>query len=271
MSIQRLQSHWGFTKMPFGASLAPSMLHRSGGHAEAVARIGWCIEQHALGVITGEVGAGKTVAVRAATAALEASRHVTIYLPNPSVGVRGMLTHVVSALGAVPSFYTATLVPQAAEALAAEHAERGRTPVVIFDEAHLLDNAQLEAVRMLTNHNMDSGAPFAVLLIGQPTLRQRLRLGVLAALDQRIGVRYALAGMDATETGEYITHHLKLAGRADTLFSADAITLVHNASRGHPRAVNNLAVNALTAAFARDNAIVDEKAARIAISETGAD
>lgn len=33
--------------------------------------------------------------------------------------------------------YTATLVPQAGDALAGEHAERGRTPVMIFDEAHL--------------------------------------------------------------------------------------------------------------------------------------
>jgi type II secretory pathway predicted ATPase ExeA len=214
----RLQAHWGFTRMPFGRALAPSMLHRHDGHAEAVARIGWCIDQHAIGVVTGEVGAGKTVAVRAATAALDSSRHVVIYLPNPSVGVRGMLHHVVSALGHTPRFYTATLVPQAAAALASEHAERGRTPIVIFDEAHLLDNTQLEAVRMLTNHDMDSGAPFAALLIGQPTLRQRLRLGVLAALDQRITVRYALAGMNPKETGDYITHHVKIAGRSDTLF-----------------------------------------------------
>ena len=69
---------------------------------------------------------------------------------------------------------------------------------MLFDEAHLLDNAQLEAVRMLTNHEMDSGAPFAALLVGQPSLRHRLRLGVLAALDQRISVRYALSGMTAT-------------------------------------------------------------------------
>jgi type II secretory pathway predicted ATPase ExeA len=259
MSIQRLQDHWGFTRMPFGCSLAPSMLHRHDGHAEAVARIGWCIDQHALGVITGEVGAGKTVAVRAATAALDTSR------------VRGMLHHIVAALGQVPSFYTATLVPQAAVALAAEHAERGRTPILVFDEAHLLDNAQLEAVRMLTNHEMDSGAPFAALLVGQPTLRHRLRLGVLAALDQRISVRYALAGMTAAETADYITHHVNIAGRADTLFSADATTLIHNASRGYPRAINNIAVNALTSAFARNSTIVDEKAARIAISEAGAD
>jgi len=67
-----------------------------------------------------------------------------------------------------------------------------------------------------------------------------------------------------------VPHHCKIAGRADTLFSDDAIALIHNASRGHPRAVNNLALHALTAAFATDHAIVDEKAARVAISENAA-
>lgn len=271
MSIERLQAHYGFTRMPFGRNLAPSMLHRHPGHAEAVARITWCVDQHAIGVITGEVGAGKTVAIRSATAALDPARHVIIYLPNPSVGVRGMLHHIVTALGRVPSFYTATLAPQAAEALAAEHAERGRTPVVVIDEAHLLDNAQMEAIRMLTNHDMDSGSPFAALLVGQPTLRHRLKLGVLAALDQRIAVRYALAGMAPTDTADYISHHLTIAGRSDPLFSDDAVTLIHTAARGHPRAVNNLAVHALTAAFAAKAAIVDEKAARIAVTESGHD
>ena len=78
-----MQTYFGFTRMPFGRDLAPGMLHRHRSHAEAVARITWCIEQHHIGVITGEVGAGKTVAIRAATAALDASRHVTIYLRQP--------------------------------------------------------------------------------------------------------------------------------------------------------------------------------------------
>jgi hypothetical protein len=133
MSIELMQTYFGFTRMPFGRNLAPGMLHRHRSHAEAVARITWCIEQHHIGVITGEVGAGKTVAIRAATAALDASRHVTIYLANPVVGVRGILHHIVAALGGVPSFYTSTLIAQAADALAGEQAERGRTPVVVID------------------------------------------------------------------------------------------------------------------------------------------
>ena len=103
MNIQLLQAHWGFRRMPFGRSLAPSMRHRQDGHAEAVARIGWCIDQHALRGITGDVGAGKTVAVRAATTNLDRSRHVVICLPNPPVGMRGMLHHVVSAPRQTPS------------------------------------------------------------------------------------------------------------------------------------------------------------------------
>jgi type II secretory pathway predicted ATPase ExeA len=271
MSVQLLQSHWGFTRMPFGRDLAASMLHRHRSHQEAVARITWCIEQHHIGVITGEVGAGKTVAIRAAITALDASRHAPIYIANPSIGIRGLLHHIVAALGAVPSFYTATLVAQAAQALAGEQAERGRTPVVIVDEAHLLDHAQMEAIRMLTNHDMDSGSPFATMLVGQPTLRQRMRLGVLAALDQRIGMRYAMPAMTPEETTDYIHHHIKIAGRADALFTQDAITVIHTASRGYPRAVNNIAVHALTAAYAAKNPIVDEKAARAALSETATD
>jgi len=148
--MHKLISYYGFSRMPFGRDLAPGMLHRHTAHNEAVARIGWCIADRRIGVLTGEVGSGKTVAVRAATAALDGSRHAIIYLPNPSVGMRGMLHHIVTALGHTPKFYTATLAPQAADALATEHAERGRTPVIVVDEAHLLDNQQLEAIRMLT-------------------------------------------------------------------------------------------------------------------------
>ncbi len=251
--------------MPFGRDLAPGMLHRHAAHGEAAARISWCVADNALGVITGEVGAGKTVAARAALAALDQTRHTVIYLANPAVGVRGIHHAIVTALGGVPHG-TAALTAQATP-LAAEQAERGRTPVLVIDEAHLLDHDQLEAVRMLTNHDMDSAALFACLLVGQPTLRRRIKLGTLAALDQRIAVRYHMTGMTEQETSSYLRHHLALAGRSDTLFSDDAAALIHQTSRGYPRAVNNLAIAALIAAFAAGKAIVDESSARAAVTE----
>src|SRR2546429_49619 len=61
---------------------------------------------------------------------------------------------------------------------------------------------------MLTNHDLDSQSPFACLLVGQPTLRRKIKLGVLAALDQRIALRYTLPPMTAQETTSYLRHHL---------------------------------------------------------------
>ena len=104
-------------------------------------------------------------------------------------------------------------------------------------------------------------------LAAQPTLRRRLKLGQLAALDQRIAVRYHMTGMTSEETAGYLRHHLALAGRSDTLFSDDAVSLIHQTSRGYPRAVNNLALQALLAAFATGKAIVDESSARAAVTE----
>ncbi len=189
MSIDRLCSFFGFTTVPFGRSLAPSALFRSAAHGEATARLGWLIAERGLGILTGEVGSGKTVALRSATAALEPSRFQAVYCPNPTVGGRGLLSLIVSALGGTPRYHRAALVPQAAEALAQAEAERGRRVLVAIDEAHLLDADQLEDLRMLTNDSMDSHCPLALVLVGQPTLRRRLRQGALAAIDQRIALR----------------------------------------------------------------------------------
>ena len=70
------------------------------------------------------VGAGKTVAIRAALSSLDGSRHIVIYLPNPTVGVRGIHHQSVAALGAQPLVHHATLVPQTVEALAVEQSEK---------------------------------------------------------------------------------------------------------------------------------------------------
>ena len=271
MSIELLQAHYGFARMPFGRDLAPNMLHRSTGHNEAVARITWCVQESALGVITGEVGSGKTVATRAATSALDTSRNTLIYLGNPAIGARGIYHGIVTALGGVPRFHKASLIPQTVDLLAAEQTERGKRVVVAIDEAHLLTPDQLEEIRLLLNSELDSKSPFACLLIGQPTLRRRIKLGMFAALDQRIALRFAMPPLAPPETGSYIAHHVKLAGRADTLFSDDAVTLIHQVSRGLPRAINNLAVQALIAAYTTKKSIVDESSARTAITETTAD
>jgi len=265
--LEKIQSFYGFTRMPYGRNLAPGMLFGHADHAQATARIAYGISTRGITVITGEVGVGKTVAARAAIARAEPARHHLIYIPDPTVGARGIYHHITAALGGRPSFHNAALVPQARDALAAEHAERGRVPVLLIDEAHLLSHDTLEALRLLTNHELDTESPFATVLLGQPTLATKMRLGTLAALEQRITVRRHMTGMTSEETAGYIRHHLQLAGRADPLFTDDAINLIHTSSRGKPRSINRLAISALIAACAAGKSLIDEASARSAVTE----
>src|SRR5216683_2222272 len=132
--IASLQAHYGFSRMPFTASVPVQDLYASAARKEAVARLRWLISARGLGVLTGEVGAGKTVALRAAADGLDASRSTLIYLPNPQVGVRGIHGTLATALGQAPRFHHATLIPQVESALAAEAGERNRNVILALDE-----------------------------------------------------------------------------------------------------------------------------------------
>jgi type II secretory pathway predicted ATPase ExeA len=260
-------SHFGFTHTPFSKAIPASQLCDRPSLQEAIARIRFVIAEAALGVLTGEVGVGKTVALRAATSQLDPAAHHVIYVPNPSFGTRGLYVTLVRALGAVPRAFKAELMAQAQSLLAAEEQERRRRVVLLIDEAHLLTAEQLEELRLLTNAEMDSQSPLALLLIGQPTLNRQLRMGVFAALDQRIATRYQLAAMDIGESAQYLRHHLALVGRTDQLIADDAVARLHQASLGLPRALNNAATSALIAAASAGKSIVDDECARKAAAE----
>ena len=142
MSIDRLRAHFGFSKTPFSKELAPGMLHQHHGHAEAVARICWCIQESGLGMISGEVGSGKTGRApgrRRDTGPDPAHRH----LPRlPGCRRPWDLRQIVQALGGTPCFHYASLIPVAQASLAAERDERGRRVIVIVDEAHLVNDVR---------------------------------------------------------------------------------------------------------------------------------
>ncbi len=267
MSAAPWAANFGLCRTPFGKAIAPKDLFSRQSHAEAVARIHFVVAESALGVITGDVGAGKTVAVRAAVSALDPTRHQVIYIANPAFGTRGLYVTIVRALGAEPRYLKAELMAQAQDLLAAEEDERHRKVVLVCDEAHLLEPAQLEELRLLTNGNMDSTSPFSGLLVGQPTLNRQLRMGTFAALDQRIATRFSLRPMDIGESASYLRHHLALCGRESPLFADDAVARLHRVSNGLPRMLNNAATAALIAAASESKDLVDDACAKKAVAE----
>lgn len=131
-------------------------------------------------MVTGDVGVGKTVAVRAALAQLDPSRTSSIYLGNPVVGGRGLYAGIVTPLG---RFRASTKPPRSHRSPTCWplRPPNGRAVVIALDEAQLVSVDVLEELRLLTNADMASRGPSACLLVGQPTVRRRIKLGTFAA------------------------------------------------------------------------------------------
>src|SRR5262245_47021512 len=102
MSVDRLCAYYGFSRVPFGRDIPPSALYRSTAHQEAVARLSWLIDERGFGILTGEVGAGKSVAVRATTSTLDPSRHQAIYYTPAEIRDPSPRTHPPALWGLGP-------------------------------------------------------------------------------------------------------------------------------------------------------------------------
>src|SRR5487761_1328355 len=112
MSVTSFLAHFGLERTPFSKQIASRDLFARSAHQEAIARIHFCIGEYGLGVITGEVGVGKTDALRAALVGLDPPHHKVIYIPNPGIGVFGLYVAIVRALGAVPRLWRIDLIAQ---------------------------------------------------------------------------------------------------------------------------------------------------------------
>ncbi len=180
----------GFTRMPFGRDLAPNMLCPTG-DTKATARI------EAGGEPKRARGHHLRRSVRSKRDGPHraAAGHSTRPDTPPSIWATPQSAHEAStprssppSAGSPDSTKPASSTSRQPPPPPPRNRTRQTSAVLLVDEAHLLENSQLEELRLLTNADMDSRTLFACLLIGQPTLRQRIKLGQFAALEQRIAL-----------------------------------------------------------------------------------
>lgn len=250
------EKHFGFSMTPFRKDIPPMALYPSRGHRELVARLTQAIPRAEIICVTGDIGAGKSTAIRAAQQGLSAALYRFIYVPNPGMVARDLYHELLREMGLQPPWSTTGARRQLRDTFQALR-EDGRTPVVVLDEAHKLPPALLDELRMLTNFNMDSTPIFSLVLAGHPDLSRLLSRRGNEALAQRIGCRFHLTGMDWDEMRAYVAHHLKLAGVTRPVFTEDALRLLFQHSQGIPRRVNGLALQALEVAFLQEKELLD--------------
>ena len=251
------EQYWGLREKPFRKTPDPRYLFLNGTYEEALERLLFAVEEMELALLTGEVGSGKTLLTRALVDRVGEKYEVGMIL-NPRLSPRQFLRTVASELGvATPRFHSSDLLDQLHERLLELDGQR-RAALLIVDEAHLIPGKPtFEEIRLLTNFQLDDRNLVAIVLVGQPELRERLRHRTYRALTQRIGAAFQLVPLSAADTRAYVAHRLSVAGAEREIFSVDAVAGLHAAACGIPRMLNQLATQALLEGMARGAQQVD--------------
>ena len=262
------QPFYGFVTPPFRRGVATAKLFPASGQEELKARLSFLVRERGIGLITGEIGSGKSTARRAFADSLDPTRYTVVYTANPLIGSSGFYQDVLTQLGEPVPLFRQQMVLAIRRAFDALTHERQKTPVVIVDEAHLLDQRMIEELRLLLNVRMDSEAAAALVLVGHTDLRRTLRLSIHEALWQRTSVRFHLRPLDLTETGAYIRHQVEVAGyRGQALFSDGFIAKAYDYTKGIPRQINLVCTHALLAGCAEQKHVLDELVLRQVIAD----
>ncbi len=212
---------------------------------------------HGVFLLTGEVGTGKTTAIRAAVAELP-SKTPVVFLP-PTLSTPGeLLEELCLALSLGGARESKAERRRRLETALAAFAAEGHKAVVVVDEAHLLPDTVLEHLRLLTNVRDGRHPVLQICLVGQPELVTRLRSDHLRQLRQRITLRYTMMPLSLGETELYLIERLRAAGarNPDAIFDPGAVRAIYGMTAGIPREINVVADQAMTNAFVNNASVV---------------
>lgn len=251
---------FGLEDTPFTLTPDPRFIVFTPSYNEVLASLYYGLENaKGLIVLTGEVGTGKTTALRWILRRLDSSV-LAAYIFNPRLSIDEFYHNVTQMLGIKDWSNKAELLTEMGRILEERH-RRGLRTVLIIDEAHELSDYVLEEIRLLMNFESDNAKHLQIVLTGQPELREKLNQPNLRQLKQRVALRcnmHSLPNVDEVE--RYITERLLIAGSDQpNVFTPGAIDFIFQCSEGIPRLINNLCDNALLTAYAAGDSVVSRQ------------
>ena len=209
-----IEQFFNFKKMPFERDIPAEQLYTTPKFDELLSRLDYAARNRKFSVITGDVGVGKTTAIRKFVSTLDKNSYHHIYIADSALTPRIFYWEVITQLSEddKPCFYRSEAKRKMMERFARLLDNSHIIPIIIIDEAHLLSNRMLEETRFLLNNNMDSQNPMSLVIIGQTELRTKLSKEAFEPISQRIDFRFTLAPYDKAQTQDYIQAHIRYAG-----------------------------------------------------------
>lgn len=253
------EQYWNLKLKPFENTPDPAFLYYSPQHEEGLNRMLYVVkERKGAGLLTGVYGCGKTLLARALMKELESSVYKVALLTNPRLDDVEMLRMIAYNLGISEPPTRKADILITLERVLQNNMNDGKKTVVVVDEAHAIEDKNIfEELRLLLNYTADDKFLLTLLILGQPELKDKIETN--KQLNQRIAMRFFLEALNSAETEHYMAHRLQVAGGSISLFTKDAVALIHERSGGIPRRINQLCDSSLLTGYGKTSKVIDSE------------
>lgn len=259
---------YALQKEPFAADIPRKEILVTAALKAAEERIHYAIRLGAIALVTGEIGSGKSTALRYVIGGLHPSEYRIIYVTASSGSILELYRQILSELGIEISSSSRALMTRRIKREILELVRGKKMNVVlVVDEASLLRLDVFTELHTLSQFEQDSKPFLPIVLAGQANLVDNLTYRNCLPLASRVVARSHFKGIDQKTMEDYLRHHLAIAGVSRMLFDEAAVTAIHQGSGGLFRKANHLARGAIIAAAKSESTVVTADHVRLAATE----
>jgi len=265
---ENYRTFFGLNKEPFDADIAMKDILQTDQLLDVKTRLDYVIRLGAVGLVTGEVGSGKSTAIRFAEGNLHPSEYRSIYITASSGSIMELYRQLLNELSIHRSSNSKiTMLRLIKKEITDLVLEKKMKVIMIVDEASLLRLEVFAELHTICQFEKDSKPYLPMILAGQNNLIDNLSYRSSQPLASRIVARSHLQATSLEGMKIYIEHHLAIAGVQHNLFDQPALTAIHQGSGGLFRKANHLARGSLIAAAANNKSMVDAEHVQLAATE----
>jgi len=262
------RTFFGFTREPFTSDIDLDAILETPELLAVNQRVDYVIRIGGIGLLTGEVGAGKSTALRWASGRLHPAKYRVLWVTATSGSILEVYRQLLAELDIkTASSSRAILTSNIRNQIQNLVTTKRQQPLLIIDEASLLRLDVFTELHTLTQFEGDSKPWLPIVLAGQNNLADNLLYRTAIPLSSRIVARSHLEAVNREGMENYLRHHLSIAGLKNSPFEEAAVTAIHQGSGGLFRKANHLARGALIAAAGEKSQTITADHVRIADSE----